>query len=117
MMDFRYYNFAMKDLDSMAVENIAKQVFGSDFRFYLGEDTRKKEVTLADLKTMSLRGQKVTIENCDKTAVHKPSFVTVLQPIERESYIQQPEYTIEIAAQGEVLQRAKANIEAVLQGN
>jgi len=113
-MEINYY-FAMNNIDSKAIEKIAGEIYGTEFRIFLGENGKVKPVTMQELEQMNLRGHKITLENCDKTEEIKPAYVSIIQLEDRQSYVEYPKYSLEIAAKGEVLEKARKTIEAILQ--
>ena len=110
------YHFAMKDLDSKTIGKIAKKLYGENVKIFLEVQRQKRQVTLEELKNINLKDNKVTIENCDKTAVIKPAYVSLIQYEDRpEAYIKGPNYSVEIAADDKLALEARNTIEEILQ--
>ena len=115
MMKSNYYFAKMKNLDSLTIYAIARQLYGDDSKIFLGENEERKQVTLQELTEMPLIGKKVTIENCDKTAITKPAYVSLMQLENKpDAFIKGPDYSFEIAGDTKIAETAMHLIEKLL---
>lgn len=115
MMKSNYYCAKMKNIDSLTIDAIAKQLYGNDAKIFLGEDGKRKQVTLEELENIQLIGKRVTIENCDKSVLTKPAYVSLMQLENKpDAFVKGPDYSLEIEANNGIAEIAMRLIEKLL---
>lgn len=111
MMKTTYYNFAMHSFDSKAIERVARKLYGDDIKVFI----EGNQITFDELYKTELAGKKIKIENCDKSAVTKPAYVSFLRNEQNpESFTKLPDLVLEIAADNGIAEKARKTIERIL---